>query len=65
MAIKFYLYHIDNNHEIHCNTNSSITEIAGAFNGASFELEWNTTEAAIFPNTPFFLLVLKLHNMAL
>lgn len=55
MAIKFYLYHIDNEHEIHCNTNSSITEIAGAFNGASFELEWNTTEAAIFPNTPFFI----------
>jgi len=55
MALKFYLYQIDNQHEIRCNTNSTITEIAGVFDLGTMELEWNECKYAIFPNTPFFI----------
>ena len=55
MAIKFYLWQIDDQHEIHCNTNSSFTEIAGSFDAGTMELEWNECKNAIFPNTPFFI----------
>lgn len=55
MAIKFYLYEINNAHEIHCNTNSTITEVAGAFDLGTIELEWNECKYALLPNTPFFI----------
>lgn len=55
MALKFYLYSIDNQHEIHCDTNSTFTEIAGVFDLGSMLLEWNECKHAIFPNTPFFI----------
>lgn len=55
MAIKFYLHQIDNEHEIHCNTNSTFTEVAGAFDIGTMELEWNECKNAIFPYTPFFI----------
>ena len=58
MAIKFYLYSTDTNNgglEIHCNTNSTITEIAGTFDLGTMELEWNECKYAIFPNTLFFI----------
>lgn len=55
MAIKFYLHQIDDQHEIHCNTNSTFTEVAGALDLGTMELEWNECKNAIFPNTPFFI----------
>ena len=46
MAIKFYLG--NKQHEIHCNTNSTFTELAGAFNIGTLELEWNECKHSIF-----------------
>lgn len=53
--IKFYLGQKDIQHEIKCNTNSTITEIAGTFDLGTIELEWNECKYAIFPNTLFFI----------
>ena len=53
MAIKFYLG--DKQHEIHCNTNSTFTELAGAFNIGTLELVWNECKHSIFPHTKLYI----------
>ena len=55
MALKFYLGQKNSQHLINCNTNSTITEIAGTFDLGTIELEWNECKHAIFPNTPFYI----------
>ena len=55
MAIKFYLHSITNANEIHCNTNSSITELAGVFDIGTLKLEWNECKYALIPNTLLFI----------
>ena len=55
MAIQFYLGRIHKDNLIKCNANSTFTEVAGAFDLGTMELEWNECKYAIFPNTKFFI----------
>jgi len=53
MALHFYLN--NKNNEIFCNTNSTFTELAGAFNIGTIELEWNDCKHSIFPHTKLYI----------